>query len=203
MVQKAGGGELVAVCAVQNAQVRGLGVGGDGHGRPRPGRGPGSGLVPGRVGIYTRLPQVVESGGERPREVRALGDGAEVPQVRAPRRDDPPREPLPGERIQDDRRRTAVRGRQVGGQAPECGHLEVGDGPEPTYQEVPYTTAHRGRPDHDGDTRERAAALELLNALPQCVIELPKAAADKYPLVCIGPGRHGRGERTTEPGRVR
>ena len=201
-VEQAARGELVAVRAVQKVQVGGLGARGPRHVRRWPCRRPRHGLAPPRAGLHARLAQVAERRGERLREVRAIRHGAEVPQVGAVRRDDAPGKPLPCERAQGGRRRTAVGGDEVGGQAPQRGDLEIGDGLQPPHQEILDARAHRGRPDHDGDARERPAALEAGDALYECAFELTEAAADERPVVCLSPGRHGRGERTTRSGRV-
>ena len=87
-----------------------------------------------------RLAQVGEGGGHRLREVRPLLYRREVGQLTGG--DQAPKQALAGEARERRRRRPAHLGDQVGGQAPERDHRDVGDGVEPPHQKVADVRPH-------------------------------------------------------------
>ncbi len=170
------------------------GTGGDGDCRPA------------RPRLDERLPEIVERGGERLGEVRSRRDGAVVHETPSgPLGDEAPQQALAGQAPEDDGRRAPCPRHQIAPQSLERHHGDVGDGPQPACQEVAGARTHRCRPDDDREGLERAAALELEDALCERVLELGEAAdEDGRPCAaCCRLGTHGRRQPTTGRGRDR
>ena len=129
--------------------------------------------------------------------MRPVLDRGEVGQLAG--RDEAPEQALAGQARERGLRRPADRGDQVGGEAAERDHGDVGDGAEPPHQQVADARAHVGRADDDRERRERAASPELLDALAERVFELREAAAHQQPSCLIVPRGHRVAERITRP----
>ncbi len=183
--------ELGAVGGVQRLEVGGL------SGRPL---GPQAGARPRRTRRDERLAQVGERGGEREREVRSVGDRAEVGKAAAGMfGDKAPQEALAGETRELYRRRAARLRGQPSRELPQREHRHVGDRPQSAHEDVADARAHGEGADHDRQRRQRPPSPQLADALHERRLELREAAAHEHPALLIGPGSHAGGERITGP----